>query len=303
MRAVQAAVLVTLAAAMIPMPAAAATATCAGKAATMVGSHGPDQLTGTAGADVIVGLDGDDTISGGGGNDRICSGTGYDVVYGGDGNDILFGQEVFGGPGHDLFRTEPGPAQLWGGTGEDRFIATATASPAQQLTARGGAGDDRFHVSDHCAAPSNCAANDLRFAGGEGSDRIQVVVDEDRTGPRGDEPYRFDLQGETATNTVTKLVVHLRLFDEVVGTEFDDTIIGTSEANYLMGGFGDDTIEGWGANDLIAAGTRTYDDGIDTIRAGRGGADICLSSNPYDFVFDPGDEIVACEDIRTVRGD
>lgn len=296
------ALVAALAAGVLSAAPAAAAPMCAGRTATIVGTHGPDQLSGTAAADVIVGLDGDDTIKGAGGNDRICSGNGEDAVHGGAGNDILFGQEVFGGPGHDLFRQEAGPAEMWGGTGDDRFIVSATASPAQHVSARGGAGADRVHVSDHCALPSPCADNELRFAGGDGSDRIQVVVDEDRTGPRGDEPYRFDLQGETARNTVTGLVIHLRLFEDVVGTEFDDIIIGTSEPNYLIGGFGDDTIEGWGADDVLAGGTRTYDDGEDTFRAGRGGGDICYSSDPYDYVYSPGDSIVACEDIRDVRG-
>ena len=71
--------------------------TCYSRAATIVGTEGPETLTGTGGNDVIAGLGGDDTINGNGGRDFICPGDGADTVNGGagldnveasDGNDI-----------------------------------------------------------------------------------------------------------------------------------------------------------------------------------------------------------------------
>ena len=54
--------------------------TCYGRAATIVGTEGPETLTGTGGTDVIAGLGGDDTINGNGGRDFICPGDGADTV-------------------------------------------------------------------------------------------------------------------------------------------------------------------------------------------------------------------------------
>src|SRR5687768_1860756 len=72
-------------------PAGAATPTCSGMPATIVGTPGPDDITGTPGDDVIVGLGGDDTISGQGGNDTICGNDGADSLIGEEGNDLLHG--------------------------------------------------------------------------------------------------------------------------------------------------------------------------------------------------------------------
>jgi DNA-binding beta-propeller fold protein YncE len=69
---------------------------CAGRPATIVGTHGRDTLRGTAGRDVIVGLGGNDVIEGRGGNDALCGGRGRDTLRGGPGRDV-----VRGGPGRD----------------------------------------------------------------------------------------------------------------------------------------------------------------------------------------------------------
>ena len=96
---------------------------CFGRAATMVGTAGPDNLVGTAGADVILGMGGDDTISGLGGDDRICGGGGADVLLGGDGNDRLRGaggdDRLEGGPGADILKGKLGDDVLIGGDGAD----------------------------------------------------------------------------------------------------------------------------------------------------------------------------------------
>ena len=71
--------------------AQAATPTCHGHAATIVGTAAGDTLVGTPGPDVIVGLGGNDQIAGRGGNDIVCGGAGADVLRGGRGSDHLQG--------------------------------------------------------------------------------------------------------------------------------------------------------------------------------------------------------------------
>ncbi len=64
---------------------------CFGRAVTLRGSDGPDNLIGTEGKDVISALGGNDTITALGNNDVVCGGTGNDSLNGEAGVDILFG--------------------------------------------------------------------------------------------------------------------------------------------------------------------------------------------------------------------
>ena len=82
-------------------------ARCFGKAATRVGTAGPDRIVGTRRADVIVTLAGNDRVRGRGGNDRICGGKGRDRLAGGPGNDRLNG-----GPGRDICSQGKGRGRL-----------------------------------------------------------------------------------------------------------------------------------------------------------------------------------------------
>ncbi len=99
--------------------------TCAGQAATIVGSDGADTLVGTPESDVIVGLGGDDSIDGLGGNDLVCAKSGNDAIRARGGNDI-----ARGGGGNDQVRGGGGNDQVRGGGGND--------------TVRGGGGNDEL---------------------------------------------------------------------------------------------------------------------------------------------------------------
>lgn len=92
-------------------------ARCAGKAATIAGTPGPDVLVGTPGPDVIAGRAGADTIAGLGGDDIICGGAGADVLKGGAGADRLLGQA-----GTDRLVGGAGADRLLGGAGNDRLV-------------------------------------------------------------------------------------------------------------------------------------------------------------------------------------
>ncbi|MFL6090684.1 MAG: lipase family protein [Aeromicrobium sp.] len=118
-----------------PNQSAASTATCRGKAATIVGTASADKLTGTPGNDVIIAGPGNDTIDGKGGTDTICGGTGKDVLKGGRGKDTLRGGDgndrLYGGSGRDSLRGGKGNDRLYGGGGRDSL--------------RGGKGKDQLH--------------------------------------------------------------------------------------------------------------------------------------------------------------
>ena len=122
--------------------AEAASYSCAGRPATILGSAGDDELTGTGRADVIVGLGGNDTISGLGGNDVICGGAGSDLINGGSGND-----RILGGSGSDVLRGAKGSDTIFGGAGKD--------------TIYGQHGNDRLIGGSHADSITGGAGNDL----------------------------------------------------------------------------------------------------------------------------------------------
>ncbi len=134
---------------------------CQGKAASIVGSAGPDTLTGTAGADVIAGLNGNDTLSGLGGGDTICGGRGVDLIHGGSGNDLLDG-----GGGRDTVYGDGGYDHLLGGARNDQL----RGGPGNDVIA-GGLGNDRLFGETGDDAMVGNGGRD-RLNGGRGSDYL-----------------------------------------------------------------------------------------------------------------------------------
>ena len=113
----------------------AVTQTCAGLAATILGTGRSETIYGTAGRNVIVALGGVDTIYARGGNDVICAGAGNDVIYAGPGNDVLYGQtgndKLYGQDGRDRLSGQDGHDTLAGGPGTDWCSGEAKSSCEQ----------------------------------------------------------------------------------------------------------------------------------------------------------------------------
>lgn len=101
----------------VAAPASAATPTCAGFPATIIGTDGNNVIHGTSGKDVIVAKAGNDTIYGLGDRDALCGGPGSDKLFGGPGGDFLYGgtDALVHRNGHT---TRNGDA-LTGGAGDD----------------------------------------------------------------------------------------------------------------------------------------------------------------------------------------
>jgi CSLREA domain-containing protein len=87
---------------------------CLGRAVTMVGTPGRDELSGGLGRDVFLGLGGDDEFQGSLDRDRGCGGPGDDVLIGGPDRDRLAGNA-----GRDILLGEAGDDLLFGGLGTD----------------------------------------------------------------------------------------------------------------------------------------------------------------------------------------
>jgi Ca2+-binding RTX toxin-like protein len=182
--------------------------TCDGKAATIVGTDGDDELNGTPGDDVIVGLGGSDTINGLAGNDTICAGDGDDVVYGDRGEDV-----VYGGPGNDELRGGLANDVIYGGPDNDVI--------------KGGLNNDRLLGEDGDDTVFGNSGRD-QIDGGPGADTLRGGRDDDTVegGPGAD------------------YIAGNRGVDTLGGGDGDDTVLGGTHNDAIDGGADTDTCNG-----------------------------------------------------------
>jgi Ca2+-binding RTX toxin-like protein len=177
-----------------------------------------DTIFGTDGADIIFGRGGDDTLWGLGGTDQLIGGDDNDTLFGGDDDDSLHGgdgdDELYGGAGSD---------NLQGGEGAD--IMDGGPGPGDSSVEVVGDHDVASFVE---IAPTYDAVND---------EYIGLTIS----------PYAgaddFDYQTDQRD-----LIVRV---EEIRGTNYNDTMIGSASADYYVGARGNDVIIGNGGSDTL----------------------------------------------------
>ncbi len=185
---------------------------CEGNNSTIIGTSRADVIIGTLGRDIFFTGAGDDIVNGAGGDDLICTGDGDDTGLGDTGADF-----IFGGNGMDA---------LFGGTGND-FLSGGSDNDDLQGgqdndALLGGSGDDKLRGGDGVAdqaqyfsAPGPVTANlDLGKATGDGKDSLSEI-------------------------------------ERLVGSVFDDVLIGNAASNSFIGLEGNDTMDGAGGMDSV----------------------------------------------------
>jgi Ca2+-binding RTX toxin-like protein len=142
---------------------------------------------------------------------------------------------------------------IWGGAGADRIDGAGGDD-----VLRGGAGADRLNGgagNDTIQATEGDGAGD-RYDGGAGIDTIDFsLTDASATLNLGTR-----LVGSTDTGTD-----RIAGFENVIGSQGNDTITGTAGINVLDGQGGNDTINGGGGADTLLGGA-----GNDTLNGGAG---------------------------------
>lgn len=198
-----------------------------------------------------------------------------DTYYGGafqrfdnEGNPNLI--TITGTAKADVIFAEDGDQQILGGNGNDQISA--------------GVGDDILLGG---------AGNDI-LKPGEGNDVV--------SGSIGVNTVDYSNITSEVTLSLDSGVVSFAAFEQslsgiqnVIATAFNDTLIGSAEANIIRGGAGNDTIQGLGGNDVLYgdAGNDTLDggDGAD-IMVGGIGNDTYVVDNVKDVVTEkPGEGI------------
>ncbi len=241
-------------------PARAEAATCAGLAATIVGTDGDDELVGTPGDDVIAGLGGQDEVDAGAGDDVVCGDAGADVLTGGDGDDRLYGGTNGLVP---LFESEPTPEgdTLVPGPGDD-LVDVGVNTVLR---------DDGYNSADTIdfSASTTGVVVDLLAgtATGEGSDSVVVA------------------QPVPVIGSVV----------EVLGSTRADTLLGSEGPDQLIGKGGGDRVEGRGGDDFIVNDWDEYSpargEEADDLFDGGEGDDYLDSTGGTDVLLGgPGDD-------------
>ncbi|MEP3891007.1 MAG: CHRD domain-containing protein [Hellea sp.] len=235
----------------------------------LTGTAQDDVLTATgAAANVISGGDGDDVIAGGGGVDVLDGGEGNDtnsfVGIGADVTASLVDQtasygmvnETFtnfenltGGSGNDILTGDMNANILDGADGNDTLIGGGGAD-----TLTGGAGNDVL---------AGGGGVDI-LDGGEGIDTNSFQgIGLGVTANLGGGTASYGMVEETFTN-----------FENLLGSDNDDSLRGDAGENRLEGAAGDDTLIWSGGNDILDGG-----EGFDT-------ADYTTSSVPITVDLD-----------------
>ena len=256
----------------------------------LTGSNFNDTLTGNAAANTIIGSLGNDILNGGAGSDTASYATAtagvtvnlglavqqntvnagldtlsnFENLTGSNFNDTLTGNAaantIIGGLGNDI---------LNGGAGSDTAsYATATAGvtvnlglAVQQNTVN--AGLDTLSNFENLTGSNfndtltgNTAANTI--IGGLGNDILNGGAGSDTasyaTATAG---VKVNLGLTGQQNTVSAGLDTLSNFENLTGSNFNDTLTGNAAANTIIGGLGNDTLFGKAGNDALTGGTGT----------------------------------------------
>ncbi len=191
------------------------------------GGNGNDVITGGDGNDILDGGDGGDTLDGGIGDDTLEGGNGNDVITGGDGNDTLDGGDggdtLDGGIGDDTLEGGKGNDVITGGDGND--------------TLDGGIGNDTLEGGDGDDTLKGAQGNDT-LRGGEGTDSADYsYLVTGRTFNLADIEGNSELKlSDTETDSLFSI-------EGIIGTQGNDTFIGSASNNVMDGHEGTDTVD------------------------------------------------------------
>ena len=180
-------------------------------------------------------------------------------VIGGSGNDALTGNAE-----DNTITAGSGTATLTGGPGDDTYIFTNNFGNDTVVEAAGndsGQGNDTLDFSAVTANLTTTINNDNTFAVEGGSGTVSASNVENLIGGPGSNTLDYSKYGsgvtvDLATGFATDFA-DVKGFENVVGSNYDDTITGDSHANSLSGGAGDDTMSGGGGTDTISGGAGT----------------------------------------------
>lgn len=235
----------------------------------IIGDYAANVLRGFGGNDTLSGMGGNDSLLGMDGNDTLLMDVGNDLIDGGNGIDTVDFAQISGGATLDLSNTY---RQATGG-GNDRVINVENIN--------GSSGNDVFSGDYNNNVINGLVGNDWILGdagadtldGGTGNDTVSYVSSYSGVVVHLGKGYAEDGFGTTDT---------LARFENVAGSQFDDTLSGSWMDNVITGDWGADILRGNGGNDTFVY-LSAQDSGLDaehrdTIRDFNTGDHIDLSA-------------------------
>lgn len=241
--------------------------------AQIIGTKNNDILIGTNKADLIYGRAGSDRLEGKNGDDVLFGGAGDDTLIGGEGNDILIerlGNNILqGGTGDDtlIINEATGNNQLFGGAGNDTFYAYKVKGTN---IFNGGDGNDSFYLSFLKTAPASLKTHTID--GGKNYDYL--YVDYSKASKKITSNFNtFTNEGSITSGNNQVNYKNIEKI-KIIGTAYDDYIIGGNGNNTIFGGAGSDylsvdystgnnTLKGELGNDNLSADSSTGNNLLD----------------------------------------
>ena len=227
-----------------------------------------ENLIGGANNDKSWGTDGENSFWGRGGNDLLDGRGGNDKLYGEAGNDTLIG-----GAGDDLLVGGTGADTLTGGDGVDvadysTSVAGVTVNLTTGLSAGGDAEGDKIASIENVTGSKfndvltgDASTNTLD--GGLGNDVLVGGAGADKL-IGGDGVDTADYSASTSAVTVNLELGTgkggdaegdtLSGIENLIGSKFNDVLVGNGSVNLIDGGDGNDTITGGSNNDQLLGG-------------------------------------------------
>lgn len=294
---------------------------------TLNGVDGDDILYGGSGDDNLGGGRGDDLFYGGAGADSHDGGSGGEVDgdtvdysasseaitvnlvssqgFGGDaeGDSYARIENIIGTQFDDTFVSSDSAERFVGGGGintisyidaESRVVVNLLTN-VNSFYANG---DDLVDIRNVIASVSNDTitgdaqdnvieglAGNNRLDGGDGIDTVSYILA--NTG------VTVDLS-DTEIQSTGISTDRLSNFENLLGSNFDDRLSGTSGVNIITGGFGDDILEGGGESDVLDGG-----EGSDTVSYSTAalGVVVNLATNIHSGADALGDDFISIENI------
>ena len=248
----------------------------------VAGRQGSDSIFGNEGNDNLLGDEGADIIDGGIGNDYLDGGTGNDKLYGDSddsqvGNDIIFADEgddeLYGLAGDDILAGGNGSDSLYGASGNDQLLGDLEDNENGNDFLQGGSGNDSIAGGEGIDTVSYKTSingtivnidTEKDYISSEEEPTFTIDAAQAKDGFGTTDSFEFSITVDTYDETLDQFVPLTRNvsgeLENIIGSEYDDVLIGNSQENDIQALKGDDLLIGNAGNDILDGA-----DDIDTV--------------------------------------
>ena len=270
------------------------------RADLLKGTGRDDDISGRDGNDKLYGYAGNDDLEGGAGNDRLDGGSGHDELEGGSGNDTLIGgagnDDLEGGAGKDLFVYHSGRDEIDDFSVRDDKISLAKSlgiDSFSELMGKARQVDDGEDVLFNFGGGNTLRLEDVKLSSLKASHFGFDASSPADPAPSQDGRHKGTSKADTIdAGAGNDVVWGYGGNDTLRGGSGHDELEGGSGRDRLYGGTGHDELEGGKGNDRLY-GEAGNDDleggsGNDWLDGGSGRNELHGGSGADTFVFTRG---------------